>query len=141
MSSEKDLNSPDFGGSKATGFATAAMVQSAKGQPKWVRILVMIFAAIILLVTLAGAFDKLSSMGSLPACDAQRTRDTLSDLNKQNQVNASKYNFIKKVSATDTEVKCVANLALRDGGTLEYDFRIYKEQSAIKVQITDSRKQ
>jgi cell division protein FtsW (lipid II flippase) len=70
MASEQDLNSPDFGGSKATGFATAAMVQSAKGQPKWVRILVMIFAAIILLVTLAGAFDKLTSMGSLPACDA-----------------------------------------------------------------------
>jgi hypothetical protein len=70
-----------------------------------------------------------------------RTRDTLSDLNKQNKVNASKYNFIKKVEATDTEVKCVANLALRDGGTLEYDYRIYKDGSAIKVQITDSRKQ
>ena len=139
--SEKDLNSPDLGGSRATGFATAAMVQSAKGQPKWVRVLVMIFAAIILLVTLAGAFDKFTSMGSLPACDAQRTRDTLSDLNKQNQVNASKYNVIKKVSATDTEVLCVANLALRDGGTLEYDFRIFKEESAIKVQITNSRKQ
>jgi hypothetical protein len=30
---------------------------------------------------------------------------------------------------------------LRDGGTLEYDYRIYKDGSAIKVQITDSRKQ
>lgn len=141
MASDRDLNSPDLGGSRATGFATAAMIQSAKGGPKWLRILVMIFTAIIVLVTLAGAFDKFTSMGSLPACDAQRTRDTLSDLNKQNQVNASKYNFIKKVSATDTEVMCVANLALRDGGTLEYDYRIYKEESAIKVQITNSRKQ
>jgi hypothetical protein len=85
--------------------------------------------------------DKVANWGSLPKCDAQRTRDTPSDLNKQNQVNASSYNFIKQVSASDSEVTCTANLALRDGGTLEYDYRIYKEGGAIKVQITNSRRQ
>jgi hypothetical protein len=84
--------------------------------------------------------DKLANWGSLPKCDGQRTRDTLSDLNKQNKVNASSYNFIKQVSATDSEVTCTANLALRDGGTLEYDYRIFKDGSTIKVQITDSRR-
>jgi len=33
----------------------------------------------------------------------------------------------------------VANLALRGGGTLEYDYRIYKDGSAIKVEITRTR--
>lgn len=141
MASERDLNSPELTGAAATAFATQAMNQAAKGQSKWLRVLVMIFTAIIVLVSVAGLIDKLALFGGLPACDAQRTRDTLSDLNKQNNVNASKYNFIKKVDATDTEVKCVANLALRSGKTLEYDYRIFKDGAGVKVQITDSREQ
>ena len=88
----------------------------------------------------AGAVHKLVNIGTLPACDAQRTRDTLSDLNEANKVNASAYNFIRQVSATDSEVRCVANLALRDGGTLEYDYRIFKNASGLKVEITDQRR-
>ena len=45
------------------------------------------------------------------------------------------------MSATDSEVMCTANLALRDGKTLEYDYRIYKDGSAVKVQILNSRQQ
>jgi hypothetical protein len=140
MASEQDLNSPNFGSNATSALGAAAMVRSAKGGPKWLRWLMLTFAAITGLAVLAGVIDKLSSWGTLPKCDGQRTRDTLSDLNKQNKVNASSYNFIKQVGATDAEVTCTANLALRDGGTLEYDYRIYKEGSTIKVQITDSRR-
>lgn len=140
MGSEQDLNSPDFTGNAAAGFGTAAMVQASRGAPRWQRWLLWTFAAITILVVAAGIIDKVSNWGSLPKCDAQRTRDTLSDLNKQNKVNASSYNFIKQVSASDNEVTCTANLALRDGGTLEYDYRIYKDGGSIKVQITDSRR-
>ena len=141
MASEQDLNSPDFRGNATSAIGAAAMVQSAKGAPKWLRWLMLTFAAITGLVVVAGMIDKVANWGSLPKCDAQRTRDTLSDLNKQNKVNASSYNFIKQVSASESEVGCTANLALRDGGTLEYDYRIYKEGGAIKVQITNSRGQ
>ena len=140
METEKDLNSPDFGSSAAIGLATVAMQRSAKGGPKWLRRLVLFFTAIVVLAVGAGVIDKITSIGKLPACDGQKTRDTLSDLNKQNKVNASAYNFIKTMSTSDTEVACTANLALRDGGTLEYDYRIYKDGSGIKVQITDSRR-
>ena len=140
MASEQDLNSPNFLGNAASALGAAAIVQSSKRGPKWLRWLMLTFAAITGLAVLAGVIDKVSNWNSLPKCDAQRTRDTLSDLNKQNKVNASSYNFIKQVSATDTEVTCTANLALRDGGTLEYDYRIYKEGGTIKVQITDSRR-
>jgi hypothetical protein len=141
MASEHDLNSPNFGSNATSALGAAAMVQSAKRGPKWLRWLMLTFAAITGLAVLAGVIDKLSSWGTLPKCDAQRTRDTLSDLNKQNKVNASSYNFIKQVSATEAEVTCTADLALRDGGTLEYDYRIFKEAGTIKVQITDSRRQ
>ena len=140
MASEQDLNSPNFGSNVASAAGAAAMVGTAKGGPKWLRWLMLTFAAITGLAVLAGVIDKLANWNSLPKCDAKRTRDTLSDLNRQNKVNASSYNFIKQVSATDAEVTCTANLALRDGGTLEYDYRIYKEDGTIKVQITDSRR-
>ena len=55
-------------------------------------------------------------------------------------MNASTHNFIKKTAKSGTEVRCTANLALRAGGTLEYDYRIYKDGSAIKVEITQTRK-
>lgn len=56
------------------------------------------------------------------------------------KVNAAAYNFIRQVSATATEVRCVASLALRDGGTLEYDYRIHKDASGLKVEITEQRR-
>jgi hypothetical protein len=76
----------------------------------------------------------------LPTCDAQETRDTLSDLNKQNKFNASKYNFLRNVATSDVETTCTANLALWGGGTVEYDYRIFKNDLKIKVQITDIRR-
>jgi hypothetical protein len=139
MESEQNLNSPDFGHAGMAALGTAAMVQAARSGPKWQRVLMYVFIGITVLATLAGVVDNLTSIGKLPACDAQRTRDTLSDLNKANKVNASKYNFIKEVRASETEVNCVANLALRNGGTLEYDYRIYKDGSDIKVLITEFR--
>jgi hypothetical protein len=104
MSSEQNLNSPDFTGNATSAIGAVAVTQAAIGMSGW-----------------------------------QRTRDTLSDIHKANQVNATAYNFIKEVSTSETEVRCVANLALRGGGTFEYDFRIYLDGSEIKVEITNSR--
>ena len=139
MENEKDLASSNFG-SAVTGIAaTAAMAQAARTGPKWQRYLMMVFIVITLLATAAGLIGNLSSIGTIPACDAQTTRDTLSDLNKQNKFNASKYNFIKSVATSDTEATCTANLALSGGGTVEYDYRIFKEDSKVKVLITNIR--
>jgi hypothetical protein len=139
MSSDQNLNSPDFRSAATSTFGTAMMLKSAKGQKRWLRWLLYAFAAITVLAVGAGMIDKIANVNTLPACDAQRTRDTLSNLNSANKVNASAYNFIKQRSASDTEVLCTANLALRGGGTLEYDYRIFKDGGQIRVQITSSR--
>lgn len=139
--SDQNLNSPDFRGAATSTAGAAAMLQAAKGQNKWMRWLMYTFAAITLLAVAAGTIDKLANINSLPECDGQRTRDTLSDLNTANKVNASAYNFIKQVSATDTEIRCTANLALRNGGTLQYDYRIFKDDKGIRVEITNFPKQ
>lgn len=140
--SEQNLNSPDFGSNATSAIGAAAIAQSAKGVSGWKRWLMVAFAVITLLAVGAGVIDKIININinSLPACDAQRTRDTLSDLNKANQVNASSYNFIKETAKSETEIRCTANLALRAGGTLEYDYRIYKDGSNIRVEITNTRK-
>jgi len=136
---EKNLNAPDFGGNATSAIGAAAMAQAAGRQRGWLRWLLYAFLAITVLAVGAGAIDKIVNIGELPKCDAKRTRDTLSDLNKAAQVNASSYNFIKQTAKSDTEVRCTANLALRAGGTLEYDYRIYRDGSAIKVEIGERR--
>jgi len=116
------------------------MANAARTGPKWQRYLMTVFAVITLLATGAGLIGNMTSSGSIPACDAQTTRDTLSDLNKQNKFNASKYNFLKTIATSDTETTCAANLSLWGGGTVEYDYRIFKEDSKVMVQITDIRR-
>jgi hypothetical protein len=140
MENEKDLASTNFGSTATSIAGTAAMASAAKTGPKWLRYLMYVFIAVTAAVTLAGLAGKISNIGTVPACDAQRTRDTLSDLNKQNKFAATKYNSIKTVSTSDTENICTANLALSGGGSVEYDYRIFKEGSDIKVAITNIRR-
>lgn len=140
MADEKDLASPNYHSTVAGAAGTVMMVQAAQKGSGWLRYLMYGFAAITALATIAGLVSKVSGVGSLPACDAQTTRDMLSDLNKQNKFNATKYNFLKETAKTDTEVSCTANLALREGAQVEYDYRIYKDAGAVKVQITQVRR-
>ncbi len=138
---EKDLASANIGraigGVAATGTLAAAAVRA---KPGWQRNLMIAFAAIAGLATLIGLAGQIANFGSLPACDAQQTRDTLSDLNSANKFNATKYNFIRNVATSDTEVTCTANLALKGGTNVEYDYRIYKEAGSVKVKITEVRR-
>ena len=138
---EKDLASPRIG-TMVTGAASTVVLgaAAARAKPGWQRNFLIACAAITGAVTLIGAISSFSGIGGLPACDDKQTRDTLSDLNVANKFNATKYNFIKNVSTSDTEVICTANLALKGGSTVEYDYRIYKEAGSVKVKITEVRK-
>ena len=140
MDNEKDLASPTYGSAVSGVVGAAVMANAARKGPKWLRYLLFVFIAITLLATGAGLIANVSSIGSIPKCDAQQTRDTLSDLNKQNKFNATKYNFIRNVSTSESETSCTANLALSGGGTVEYDYRIFKDGSKVKVLITDIRR-
>ena len=140
MESEKSLNSPDLAGTMNIANATAAMNASAQGGSRWLRWVTLAFTLVIAAASLLGLIGKIADFGKLPRCDAQATKDTLSDLNKQNKVNASHYNAITTLSTDKDEVLCKASLALRDGGTLEYNYRIFRDGSGTKVQITDSQR-
>ncbi|HVL74013.1 MAG TPA: hypothetical protein VM434_19240 [Beijerinckiaceae bacterium] len=136
---EQNLTSSPAG-QPARAYAVGAMAAATRRGPRWLRVLMLVFLTITALATLAGLVGTLSGIGKLPACDAKRTRDTLSDLNKAQQLNASHYNFIRETGRTETEVACTANLGLRAGGTVEYDFRIFRGEGGVKVRITDLRR-
>lgn len=123
-----------------TGAASTVVLgaAAARAKPGWQRNFLIACAAITGAVTLIGVIGSFG--GGLPACDDKQTRDTLSDLNSANKFNATKYNFIKNVSTSDTEVMCTANLALKGGSNVEYDYRIYKDAGSVKVKITEVRK-
>src|ERR1700759_4785338 len=140
MSNESKLAPHDTFSSTESSLATMAMANAASKMTGWQRKVMNVFIGIITVVSLIGLVTTLASWGSIPACDAQQTRDTLSDLNKENKFDATKYNFIKQVATSDTEPKYVANLGLKVGRWVEYDFRIFKDNGTIKVQITDVRR-
>lgn len=114
--------------------------QAAVKPPLWQRLLKMAVLAIVGIFAALMVIGKVTTFGKLPACDASNVKDTLSDLNKKQEFNASRYNSIRERGRTDDEVLCTANLELRAGGSVEYDFRIYKEESGTKVMITDIRR-
>jgi hypothetical protein len=89
MSSEQNLNSPDFTGNATSAIGAVAVTQAASGMSGWQRKLMYAFAVIIVLATGAGTIDKLMHANSLPARDGQRTRDTPSDIHKANKVDAT----------------------------------------------------
>ena len=72
----------------------------------------------------------------LPGCDSTRAKDTLSDVFNQNNVAGAKYNEIKTISTTESEVACSAKLAIEGGGTLELDYRFFWKDGDANYEIT-----
>ena len=117
------------------------MQSEAKRPAAWVRWLsraVMVVGGIFAILMIVGTIMQ---FGEIPKCDAKTIKDTLSDFNKQNQFNASHYNFSREIARTETEATCTANLALRAGGTAEYGFRIYKQDSKTMVAFGEVTRQ
>jgi hypothetical protein len=128
--------------SNATGTGSEPPAASdAKRTAPWVRWLsraVMVASGIFAVLMIVGTIME---FGKVPKCDAKTIKDSLSDFNKRNQFNASAYNFIREAGRTETEATCKANLALRAGGTAEYDFRIYKEDAKTMIAFGEVSRQ
>jgi hypothetical protein len=94
-----------------------------------------------LVVTVVGALvliGNLMTRNDLPDCDSTRAKDTLSDIFKKNEVNAARYDEIKRLTKADDEVTCHAKLTLRDGGKLEIDYKLLREGADMTLRITRS---
>jgi hypothetical protein len=126
--------------SNATGSEPPAPSDVKRTAPwvRWLSRAVMVVSAIFAVLMIIGTIMQ---AGQLPKCDANTVKDSLSDFNKKNQFNASHYNFIRETARTESEATCKANLALRAGGTAEYDFRIYKEDTKTMIAFGEVSRQ
>lgn len=109
---------------------------------KWGRWSKRIAAAVALVVAglaLVTNLDRFANRNTLPACDSSRAKDTLSDIHKKSQVDASAYREIRELSRTDDAVMCHASLSLKNGAALSYDFKLYKEGDEMKLIISNAK--
>lgn len=94
-----------------------------------------IFGVLMILAVIGHIME----FGTLPECDSQRSRDTMSDVFIKEKLSLTKYNEIKTVASSKDEVSCRASLAIRGGGTLIADYTFYWEGSTVKVRYKLTR--
>lgn len=102
----------------------------------------MVVGAVVLIVGGISAIKGINSFidrDKIPACDSQRAKDTLSDIHKERNVQATAYRGITTISRTDDEALCHASLDLKDGAALSYDFKMFKDGDDMRLIITDAK--
>jgi hypothetical protein len=76
----------------------------------------------------------------LPECDSDRAKRTLGDILKQLRLEPSRYEPIKTVSRSKSQVTCNATLPLSDGGIVVIDYSFYWQGSQANIRYSVTRK-
>jgi hypothetical protein len=76
----------------------------------------------------------------LPECDSDRAKRTLADILKQLKLEPSRYEPLKTVSSSKTQVVCNASLPLPDGGIVVIDYSFYWQGSQANIRYSVTRK-
>ena len=111
----------------------------AKPVGKWAKFRKIVIVGVFGFAALLWIATQFFNAATLPGCDSKRARDTLSDVFQANKVNTTRYNEIKTLAETKDEVRCNASLALREGGSLNVDYRFYWEGSNPKIEYSLKR--
>jgi hypothetical protein len=96
-------------------------------------------AGVMLVLFALAIAGNLMEIGTLPECDSQRARDTMSDVFSAAKYSLTKYNEIKTVSSSKDEVTCKASLAIKGGGTLIADYTFFWDGRKVMVRHTLTR--
>ena len=99
---------------------------------------------LLVLPTLAVAavliFNGLRERFDLPACDSARAKETLSEILKTLKYAPVRYEPIKTVSSSKSEVVCKAVLPLPDGATVDLDYSFYWQGNKATMKYSIARK-
>lgn len=105
---------------------------------RWASIGLVVVGVILAILIFAG---QMIESGELPDCDSDRARNTLSDVLKANDVEATAYDRIDTESTGKDEVACSAVLSLKDGGKLDLGYRFFWTDKKASYEITSWTKQ
>lgn len=100
------------------------------------RLIGIPIVAVIGVFLYTGIRDRLA----LPECDSDRAKHTLADVLKQLQIEPTRYEPIKTVSATKEQNVCNATLPLAGGGDVTIDFTFYWEGGKANMKYSIARK-
>jgi hypothetical protein len=102
----------------------------------WIKKIVgFVLVAVGALIAIAHFITR----NDLPGCDSKRAKDTLSDIFKRNNVNASRYDQVKTLTKGDDEITCNATLTLADNKKLVIDYKLYRApEGEMRLIITKS---
>ena len=104
------------------------------------RLAIRLIAIPVIGVVAALLYYGLHDRFFLPECDSDRAKRTLADILKQLKLEPSRYEPLKTVSGSKTQVVCNASLPLPDGGIVVIDYSFYWQGSQANIRYSVTRK-
>jgi hypothetical protein len=104
------------------------------------RLAIRLIAIPVIGVVAALLYYGLHDRFFLPECDSDRAKRTLADILKQLKLEPSRYEPLKTVSSSKTQVVCNASLPLPDGGIVVIDYSFYWQGSQANMRYSVTRK-
>ena len=105
------------------------------------RLLLRLIALPVLAVAGVLIYRGVQDRLVLPACDSSRAKDTLAGVLKGVEAEPLPFEPIKTISTSDKEVVCNALLPLKDGASLDIDYRFFWQGSTAQMKYSISRKE
>lgn len=109
-------------------------------QPRPYRFALRLIGIPALAVAAVLIYSGLRDRFTLPECDSERAKQTLSEILKQLKLEPVRYAPIKMVSSSKEKVVCNAVLPLPDGASVVADFTFYWEGNKVNMKYSVSRK-
>ena len=105
------------------------------------RRLALRLIAVPLIVIMAALFyHGLRDRFFLPECDSERAKQTLADVLKQLKLEPVRYEPIRTVSSSKSQVMCNATLPLLEGGSVAIDYSFYWQGSQANMKYSVARR-
>jgi hypothetical protein len=92
--------------------------------------------AIVAVAGMVTVVAQLVERNSLPACDSDSARRTLTEVFREREIGAGAIDQIATVSSTDQEVSCRARVAATAGGYLAAEYRFIWNESTPQMRYT-----
>src|SRR5580700_4595273 len=124
---------------KSTARFTRLPTSPSSSRPPYrfaLRILVIPVIAVVGVFLYSGIRDRVV----LPECDSERAKKSLAEVLKQLKLEPVRYDPIKTVSSTKTDVVCSAVLPLPDGSSVAADFAFYWQGDKANMKYSVARK-
>jgi hypothetical protein len=109
-------------------------------RPRSSRAALRVGAVVVIAAAAVLLYRGLHDRFFLPECDSDRARRTLADVLKQLRLEPVRYEPIKTISSSKTQVVCNATLPLPDGGNVVVDFSFYWQGSQADMKYSVSRR-